>query len=221
MTFEHDGKPVTEAKLAPPFQTTVMIRKAKAGTYTVKAVSSRNNGKAPDQNCETTFDLVKTEGLNFFFEGDFGKERRLREADPEVNPLADEGQEFGVCAALLGLKFGVDIPVGDAGWRVAPGAGVAINFDDGGNTSAFAEVELNKWFDRKGFIGTGLGVWDFTHGDTVAPTWLFQGGRQLWKGTGAREDEVLFVVSARLFLDELGDISNNYQFWGGFRYIFR
>jgi hypothetical protein len=29
------------------------------------------------------------------------------------------------------------------------------------------------------------------------------------------------VGSGRLFLNELGDIANNYQFWGGMRYIFR
>jgi hypothetical protein len=29
------------------------------------------------------------------------------------------------------------------------------------------------------------------------------------------------VGSGRLFLDQLDDIANNYQFWGGFRYIFR
>ena len=54
---------------------------------------------------------------------------------------------------------------------MAPGVGVAFNTKKASNTSLFAEVEFNKWFGRKGFIGTGVGVWDFTDGDTVAPTW--------------------------------------------------
>ena len=51
---------------------------------------------------------------------------------------------------------------------------------------------------RIGFIGTGIGVWDFTHGDTVAPTLLFQGGRQVWQASGPKQNEMLFVVSGRL-----------------------
>jgi hypothetical protein len=104
---------------------------------------------------------------------------------------------------------------------VAPGAGVAMNFDTGGNSSGFAEVELNRWFGRKGFIGTGVGVWDFTHSDTVAPAWLFQAGTQLWKGQGVDMRELHFLVQGRLFLDKLDDVQSNYQFWGGLRFYFK
>ena len=32
---------------------------------------------------------------------------------------------------------------------------------------------------------------------------------------------LLFVIEGRLFFDELDNIDNNYQFWGGLRYVFR
>jgi hypothetical protein len=212
---------MTELKLAPPFQATVRLRKAKAGSYTVKAITSRGNGVAPDQNCETKFDVVILNKVNLFVDGAFGKERRVRPvtlAAPVAGALV---ADRGVCAPLLGVKFGADIPIRDSGWRIAPGAGVAINLDEGSNSALFAEAELNRWFGRKGFIGTGIGVWDITHSDTVAPVWLFQGGRQLWKGSGADMKEAHFFVQGRMFLDKIDDLQSNYQFWAGIRFIFK
>ena len=155
----------------------------------------------------------------FFVEGDFGKERRVREVgETAVAPIVPIMS--GVCAPLLGAKFGVDIPVAE-GWRLAPSAGVALNFDTGGNSSVFATLEINRWFDEKGFFGTGIGVWDFTHSDTVSPTWLLHGGRQIWQATGPKRTAAYWVMSGRLFLDAMDDISNNYQFWTGVRFVFK
>jgi hypothetical protein len=126
----------------------------------------------------------------------------------------------GFCAPLFGAKFGADIRLAP-GWRVAPSVGFALNTREASQSSLFAEAEINRWFGRKGFIGTGIGVWDFTHSNTVAPVWLLQGGRQVWKAAGPKENELHFVVTGRLFLNKMDDIANNYQFWGGFRFIFR
>ena len=125
----------------------------------------------------------------------------------------------GVCSPLFGVKGGVDIKLSET-WRLAPGVGVAFNTKDKSNSSLYAEAELNRWFGkRKGFIGTGIGVWDITHSKTVAPTWLLQFGHELYEAKNT--SGLYFVASGRLFLDKMSDISNNYQFFGGFRYIFR
>ncbi len=153
--------------------------------------------------------------IDYFIEGDFGKERRMREPDPAVEGIP----EYGYCAPLVGLKFGADIKLNE-NWRMAPSAGVALNMSDFGNTSLFAEAEFNYWPSSNGFIGTGIGVWDITHGDTVAPVWLVQGGTKIWEG-GAKNNQMFFVVTGRMFLDKMDDIENNYQFWGGVRYIFK
>ncbi len=216
VSVDYNGKPATEITLSSPFQATVLLRKAVAGTYTVKVASTAVNPKAPRSTCESTFAIVAEDKVDFFVEGDFGKERRVRAVDPSENASVTE---YGYCAPLVGLKFGADVAIAPE-WRVAPSAGVAINARKAGESSLFAEVELNKWFARKGFIGTGIGVWDFTHSDTVAATWLFQGGAKIWEG-GAKGNEMHFVVSGRLFLDKMSDIANNYQFWGGIRYIFK
>ena len=190
VTMENQGKAVTELSLTPPFQATVLLRKPLPGTYTVKAASTATNAKADKTACEATFTIVAQDTVNFFVEGDFGKERRVRDVVSTTVP-----------------------PV--------TSIGVALNTREASQSSLFAEVEINRWFGRKGFIGTGIGVWDFTHGDTVAPVWLLQGGHRVWTASGPKANELHFVVTGRLFLNRMDDIANNYQFWGGFRFIFR
>jgi nucleoid-associated protein YgaU len=150
---------------------------------------------------------LNADRVNLFVEGDIGLERRVRVAQPHS-------------AAVFGDKIGADVRLAP-GWRVAPSVGVAINSRVFNQSSLFAEVELNRWFGRKGFVGSGIGVWDFTRGDTVAPVWLLQGGARVWQSAGPRENELHFVVSGRLFLNKLDNISDNYQIWAGLRFIVR
>ena len=218
VSMEYQGKAATELSLAPPFQATVLLRKALSGSYTIKAASTASNPSADNSNCEATFTIIAEDNVDFFVEGDFGKERRVRDALSATVPPVTFG--YGFCAPLFGGKVGADVRLAP-GWRMAPSIGVALNTREASQSSLFAEVEINRWFGRKGFIGTGIGVWDFTHGDTVAPVWLLQGGRQVWKASGPKENELHFVVTGRLFLNKMDDIANNYQFWAGLRYIIR
>jgi hypothetical protein len=139
-----------------------------------------------------------------FVAGYFGKERRVRE-------------EFagGRCAPLFGIKGGVLFKPGEH-FAWGPAVGVAINTRDGGNSSLFAEVEANYVADSGSYVGSGMGIWDFTHSDTVAPTALVNFGIPI----GPKHDtgRLYFTGEARLFLDALDDIDNNYTFWGGIRY---
>jgi hypothetical protein len=150
---------------------------------------------------------AKADKVNFFVEGTFGVERRVRATQPKS-------------AAVFGDKVGVDIRL-SPDWRVAPAVGTSLNMRVSSQSSLFAEVELNRWFGRTGYIGTGVGVWDFTRSDTVAPVWLLQGGRQVWKAKGPREDELHFVVAGHFFLNKMNAISDNYQVWAGLRFILR
>jgi uncharacterized metal-binding protein len=54
----------------------------------------------------------------------------------------------------------------------------------------------------------------------VAPTWLFGFGLELYRNS-ADTGRLFFVGQSRLFLDELDAVENNYQFWGGLRYLWR
>ena len=74
-------------KLAPPFQATVLLRKARAGTYTVQAASTAANPRAPDEQLPDHLHDRADDKVDFFVEGDFGKERRVREPDP--GPVAN------------------------------------------------------------------------------------------------------------------------------------
>jgi hypothetical protein len=149
----------------------------------------------------------KADRLNLFVEGDLGVERRVRTT-------------VAHSAALFGEKIGADFRVAP-NWRVAPSVGVAMNTRVFSQSSLFAEVEVNRWFGRTGFFGAGVGVWDFTRSGTVAPTLLVQGGHQVWKAKGPRQDELHFVVTGRAFLNKLDNFSDNYQFWAGLRFFVR
>ncbi len=151
------------------------------------------------------------EKVDFFVDGTFGKQRRLLELEgvPTIQ---------GYCDKLFGVKAGVDVRVGEGMWRIAPAVGVAFNLDDSDRTSIFAEVEANRWFE-KGFVGVGLGVWDFNHSDNVAPTFLFHFGREVYRAQN--ENKLLLIAEGRLFLNDLDEADNAYQFWGGLRYVIR
>lgn len=149
---------------------------------------------------------LKRAKIDWFVSPLFGKERRVRE---EFNG--------GRCAPLFGFKFGPDVRI-TPNVRFAPSLGIASNTRDGNNSSLFAEGELRRELS-KGFIGAGIGVWDFNHSDTVAPTLLLDFGLKLHQA--ANGNRLFFTTEARSFLDKTDDVPNNYQFWGGFRYIWR
>jgi hypothetical protein len=172
--------------------------------------------RAQEEAERARLEALRRDKVNFFVEGVVGKERRVRDVS-DIRGLPTEFLD-GRCAPLFGVKAGPDIRLSPT-WRFAPGIGVAVNTRDSGNTSAFAEIEFNRWFE-KGYVGSGVGVWDFTHSDTVAPTWLFGFGAELYRNS-ADTGRLFFVGQGRLFFDEFDDIENNYQFWGGLRYIWR
>jgi hypothetical protein len=142
-----------------------------------------------------------------FIAGYFGKERRVRE-------------EFlgGRCAPLFGVKGGVGFRLADH-FELAPAIGVAANLRDGDNTSLFAEVEANYVATNDAYVGTGIGIWDFTDSDTVAPTLLLNFGVPIWRS--ASNGRLYFTGEGRLFLDELEEVDNNYMAWAGLRYAWR
>ena len=150
VTMYQQGKAVTELSLTAPFRATVQIKKPLPGTYTVKVASTAANAKAQKTSCESTFTVVADDKVDFFYEGDVGKERRVRLAEDSTGaPVETSG---GYCAPLFGFKFGFDFKVSRDSWRIAPGAGIAVNTKHTGNSSLFADVEFNKWFDRKGTL---------------------------------------------------------------------
>ncbi len=148
---------------------------------------------------------------DLFAAGLFGKERRTREVSDNVFE--------SLCAPLLGVKAGAEYKV-NPNFKVGPAFGAAINFEEGSYSSIFAEVEANYFATSgKTFLGAGFGVWDFNHTDYVVPSILVHAGQQIW--TNAKEDKLFFVGEGRMFLGAERGIENNYQFFGGLRYVIR
>ena len=201
LELQVDGAAVTGVEVPPRLNANeaATLRLCGAGHYTARLTAE--NGAV----CDAATDIIKIAPMGGpFVSGFFGKERRIRE-------------DFlnGRCASLVGLEGGYGFFVND-NVEVAPVFGVAINTRDSDNTSLFAELELNVHFG-KGFVGTGLGVWDFTHSNTRDGSILGQFGIHLAEKDNAT---ISWVNQGRLFFDNLDDIQNNYMFWTGLRFQF-
>jgi hypothetical protein len=195
-----EAKAAEEARLADEARRAEDARRAEAERQTADAAERDRRAK-----------------VDVFFAALGGKERRVRERTPAAGavPAVFGGQ----CAGLVGGKAGPDIRLGRTNWRFVPALGVAVNTRETDDSSVFGEVELNYVIGDKGFIGTGIGAWDVTHGDTRTGSWLLHVGREL--GRSANDVRVLLVAEGRLFFDELDAIENNYQAWAGLRLVFR
>lgn len=145
-----------------------------------------------------------------------GKQRRQY----DENDPAGLGTAFlpGFCDPLFGGKVGIEKTLAN-NWVFAPAVGFAFNTDESSRSSLFVDAEINKRFGNRAYIGTGLGLWDITHGDFITPTALLHFGLPLWKGDDQRT--LFFVTEGRVLLRRASDIDSNYQFWGGLRYLFR
>ena len=192
------------------------------GTYTVKGTVTGVGGTGTCQatiNPKDAAPAAAATGPVIFFDGAFGKERRVREADDD-GTTAGTALEFGQCTPLLGLKLGVGKRFAND-WEFAGTAGVGIPLttddDKVKETALFIEVEANKYLANGSFIGTGLSLWDLTRSDSFTPAWLVHFGIPINKGARV---PVFFIGEGRLFFDNIDDASNNYQFWGGLRVHF-
>jgi hypothetical protein len=177
----------------------------------VKVGAYRYEGTA---TCDASVTVVKPAGgPTVFFDVLPGKDRRVR-------PIENTDLEFAQCSPLVGLKFGVAKRLQND-WVVAGTVGAAIslvtNNEKVKESVLFVDVEVNKYLTGGSFIGTGLSFWDLTRSDTFTPAWLLHFGLPLARNA---KYPVFLVGEGRLFFDHIGDIRNNYQFWGGVRVQF-
>ncbi len=208
---------------------------ATATVRTPRTVRSGNSVYEGTATCNAGVDVVQPPStVKFFFDGTFGKERRMRPAASSSagNPVisvangsvisaagsSGSAVELGQCSPLLGLKFGVAKPL-SKGWEVAGAVGGAISFVTGDNkvkeSELFIDAAVNKYLGGRSFVGTGLSFWDLTRSSTFTPAWLLHFGVPVTpEGAG---HPVFVLVEGRLFLDHTSEFSSNYQFWGGVR----
>lgn len=155
------------------------------------------------------------EKVDWFIAPFVGKERRFRDAADGAVGAAALGSTL--CSPLIGAKIGPDIRM-TPNVRFAPAVGFALNTKESGKSSLFADAEIRREL-AKGFVGAGVGVWDFNHGDSVAPNVLLDFGILMKEYSNS--NKLYFTGEGRMFLNQMDDVANNYQFWGGLRYIFR
>ena len=225
--FSVAGKPMTELEIVPPFTATVFVAKAVPGTYTFRAKATSDKGTP--RSCESTVVVPGAEsvdGIDWFADGAFGKQRRNYEI-PALAP-ATGTIEPGFCDPMIGVKAGPLFYFSDGKASFAPAAGIAFMFGglsdeyegtdiDYNTNSVLLEGVVNYQFENRSYLGTGLGIWDLFDGDRLTPVWIVNYGYPM--KTDSRGNQLFFIAEGRLFLDAPDGIANNYQFWGGIRYV--
>ena len=125
--------------------------------------------------------------------------------------------DFAQCSPILGVKLGIAKKFQND-WEIAGAAGVAFSLVNDGNKvrehELLVDLEANKYLSGGSFLGTGVSFWDITHSDTFTPAWMLHVGVPL--GSHPKH-QVYFVGEGRLFLKQMDDVQNNYQFWAGVR----
>jgi hypothetical protein len=143
-----------------------------------------------------------------FFDVLGGTERRVR-------PTEETDRAFAVGSPIVALKFGVAQRF-RTDWEVAGSLGATVGLFAGEQrvnaSSVFAEVEVNRYLARSSFIGTGLSLWDLPRSGLWTPAWLLHFGIPLSRSA---RYAVFFIGEGRLFLARLGDVTGNYEIWGG------
>jgi len=124
-----------------------------------------------------------------------------------------------LCAPLLGVKFGPEIKV-SPNFKINPGMGLALNFEDGGYTSLSPRPSstITRPISRttsgrasgSGTSRTGLGHAVDRHPVRLAGVDQRQGRQDVPRREG------------RMFTRTFdAGLENNYQFWAGIRYVIR
>ena len=90
----------------------------------------------------------------------------------------------------------------------------------GFRSARWGDLEVGYTFARGFSLGTGLTLWDFTHGDQFTFGWLGTAAFPVWKNEMKRH-RLDLSFEWRQFFDRMSDPDVNYQFWGGLRYMFK
>ena len=154
-----------------------------------------------------------------FIAGVVGKQQRQYDDNgpADIGRLTSTVPAFG--DPLVGFKGGVALKMTEH-LTFAPAIGIAANLDEGARTSLFGDAEIDYVFRRGAYLGTGLTLWDVTHGENVTPGWLGTAGVPIWRNDAAYR-QLLLSAEWRQMFDRMSDPDVNYQFWGGLKFLFK
>ena len=194
------------------------LAKEKAAAEAAAAAKAAADKAAADKTAADKVAADNKAKYDVFFSPLFGKERKTRELDAAAPATGTVNSSL--CAPEFGIKAGVEIKQSEK-FKIVPAAGVAFNFEKGSYSAMFVEAEFNGYSaNQKNYFGASVGVWDMFHGNSITPSIGVQFGSQIWEN--AKMDKLYFVAEGRIFTRMFGEgLSNNYQFWGGVRYVIR
>jgi len=177
------------------------------GVYTFTAVTADDRGVRSTNACTSEVIIEDPTRRVWPFVSAFtGIERRWRDhAKPDLT------------AGLVGGAGGVMFPVAEHLGLFGRVGGV-VNTRESGFSSLFADVGADVLFGN-GFLGGGVGIWDFTHSEYRDGSVFFHGGLDLPFRVGRATPQ--WFVEGRLFLGMLDMIDNNYSGFTGLQLMWK
>ena len=218
-----EARQAAEAKKAAEERAAQEKKRLDAERAAAEARKAEEAAKKAEQDRLAALDEALT--YRPFFAGYFGKQQRqYDEEDPaELGFTHPDNTVSAFGDALFGVKAGMQINVAgymESGFMFTPALGVAINLEEPSRTSLFGDLEVGYAFARGFTLGTGLTLWDFTHGEQFTFGWLGTAAFPVWKSE-MKSHRLDANFEWRQFFDRMSDPDVNYQFWGGLRYMFK
>jgi hypothetical protein len=218
-----EARQAAEAKKAADERAAQEKKRLDAERAAAEARKAEEAAKQAEQDRLAAEDLALT--YRPMFAGYFGKQQRqYDEDDPaELGFTMPDNTVTAFGDALFGFKAGMQINVAgymESGFMFTPALGVAINLEEPSRTSLFGDLEVGYTFAKGMSLGTGLTLWDFTHGEQFTFGWLGTASFPVWNNQMKRH-RLDANFEWRQFFDRMSDPDVNYQFWGGLKYLFK
>ena len=210
-------QPESTVELTAPTLSRSDVVIKKSGPHTLRATVTDEAGQVSTNACQTDVDVKSAFPI---FAGVYGGKERLTHEDASEHTTSNGGTSateafvpFSRCSPLVGFDIGVQPKISEHG-MVELGVGLKIHTADDAHTALYLDGTINRLLAR-GFFGAGLTWWDIGKGsDSGGVGLLYQGGVDLDK-----EGKWQLVAQARLPFFSHTDVANNYQVWGGFRFL--
>ena len=218
-----EARQAAEAKKAAEERAAAEKKRLDAERAAAEAKRAEEAAKKAEQDRLAALDQDLT--YRPFFAGYFGKQQRQYDQDDpaELGFIHPDNTVSAFGDALFGVKGGMQINVAgymESGFMFTPALGVAINLEEPSRTSLFGDLEVGYAFAKGVTLGTGLTLWDFTHGEQFTFGWLGTAGFPVWKNQ-MKNHRLDASFEWRQFFDRMSDPDVNYQFWGGLKYLLK
>ncbi|MEM7195767.1 MAG: hypothetical protein AAF402_12505 [Pseudomonadota bacterium] len=183
-----------------------------ADTLASYQVAQLEAAPAPEQPAPPIVQAPKPKTLIPFAGAFLGSETRMRFEPAWDMDMKDSSGVFGFKGGLMKFVNPKTAVFGQLGYVNRRGINEGNVYPD---DNLFFDIGVDRTVGEKGFVGVGVGLWNFDDSDFNDESIFIHGGRYIGKSNAQ------WYVEGRVFADDTDDISNNNMYSAGIRYLFK